>query len=89
MNMIYNSDNFCVVEFLAGEAPAQVMEQFAGGFEIVDKLARRELFIDGTMAQTFRERVSALIEGGASTTDDFDTLLDGFTALMQHPVVLH
>ncbi|MFZ4759144.1 MAG: DUF3567 family protein, partial [Burkholderiaceae bacterium] len=32
MNMIYNSPNYCVVEFRSAEG-----EPFAGGYEIMDK----------------------------------------------------
>lgn len=89
MNMIYNSENYCVVEFPAGQSTPEATPAFRGGYEIVDKNARREIFIDGPLAVSFRDRVSALMNSDTSTTDDVDLLLDGFTALMQQPVVLH
>jgi G3E family GTPase len=42
MNMIYNSPNYCVVEFKSPEG-----ESFSGGYEIMDKTARREIFLGG------------------------------------------
>ena len=50
MQMLYNSDSFVVVRFdvpaADGVAPAPVR----GGYEIVDKLARKEIFIEGALA---------------------------------------
>lgn len=86
MNMIYNSPHYCVVEF-AAQAPDET-PAFSGGYEIVDKVTRREIFIEGMLAQSFRERVQALVEG-EPTVEDFDDFLGGFSTLMQHPVVLH
>ncbi|BBO60446.1 DUF3567 domain-containing protein [Mycoavidus sp. B2-EB] len=85
MQMIYNSQNYCIVEF-----PAQV-GSFAlktGGYEIVAKNLQRELFIDGAMAEQFRENVQKLIELQPST-DEIDDFLGQFDSLMTHPVVLH
>jgi hypothetical protein len=79
--MIYNSPNYCVVEFApqAGNA---------GGYEIVDKNTQREIFIDGAMAAHFREHVRKLIEE-EPTLDEVDEFLGQFDSLMNQPVVLH
>lgn len=81
MQMIYNSPNYCVVEF-------KDTEGHHGGFEIVDKTARRELFIDGVLALQFRADVSELIEGEPSI-EEVDDFLSQFEGLMQQPVALH
>lgn len=85
MQMIYNSPNYCVVEF-----PAQIghLVLSAGGYEIVDKNLQRELFIDGAMASAFRQHVQRLIEQ-QPTTDEVDEFLGQFDSLMQQPVILH
>ena len=87
MNMIYNSPNYCVVEFKsdneASPAPA-----FSGGFEIMDKLGRREMFLDGALAEHFRDNVQQLIET-EPTTEEVDDFLSQFEGLMQQPLVLH
>jgi hypothetical protein len=98
MDMIYNSPNYCVVEFkgiLAAEADAAEasVEQeadpvFLGGYEIVDKFSRKEIFIDGALAVRFREQVQQLIDN-EPTMEDIDDFLAGFSSLMQQPVVLH
>ena len=81
MQMIYNSPNYCVVE-------VKDIEGSEGGFEIVDKTARREIFIDGVMASQFRVDVSELIEGEPSI-EEVDDFLSQFEGLMQQPVTLH
>ena len=85
MNMVYNSSNFCVLEFSdfgdAGLHPA-------GGFEIMDKGMRREIFLDGPRAEHFKRDVAALISSEPSS-DEFDDFLAGYAGLMTQPVALH
>jgi hypothetical protein len=85
MQMIYNSPNYCVVEF-APQVGHLAMN--AGGYEIVDKNTQREIFIDGAMAARFREHVRKLIEEEPSL-DEVDEFLGQFDSLMNQPVVLH
>ncbi|SDB86391.1 BTH_I0359 family protein [Paraburkholderia lycopersici] len=85
MQMIYNSPNYCVVEFPPQDGHSAMR---AGGYEIVDKNARREIFIDGAMAARFREDVQKLMEEDQSL-DEVDEFLGQFDSLMQQPVVLH
>lgn len=82
MNMIYNSPNYCVVEFKSDEI------DFEGGFEIMDKLGRREIFIEGDLAENFRANVQELIESEPSI-EEVDDFLSRFEGLMQQPLVLH
>ena len=86
MNMIYNSPNYCVVEFKS-DAPRDET-RFAGGFEIMDKLGRREIFLEGDLAERFRENVQELIENEPSI-EEVDDFLRQFEGLMQQPLVLH
>jgi len=104
MHMLYNSDSFVVVQFdmtggPAGDDVHLATQQGAGGgdaagalthggYEIVDKFARKEIFIEGAMAQSFKEGVEALIESQPSE-EEIDEYLGRFSSLMQHPVVLH
>lgn len=85
MQMIYNSPNYCVVEFPPEDGHGAMN---SGGYEIVDKNARREIFIDGVMAASFREHVRKLIDEEPSL-DEVDEFLGQFDSLMMHPVVLH
>lgn len=93
MQMLYNSDSFVVMQFdvplgSVGAAAHSGDPLTRGGYEIVDKFARKEIFIEGAMAERFREAVQALIESSPSE-DDVDDYLGRYTSLMQQPVVLH
>jgi hypothetical protein len=83
MNMIYNSPNYCVVEFKSAEG-----EPFAGGYEIMDKAAKREIFLGGVLAEKFRFDVTQLIATEPSI-EEVDDFLSNFEGLMQQPLVLH
>lgn len=95
MQMLYNSDNFVVVRFeLADEnLPAAEGQPPAaqGGYEIVDKFARKEIYIQGALAERFQQGVQALVDQGPSPAlqEALDEFIGGFTALAQHPVLLH
>lgn len=86
MQMLYNSDSFVVVQFLnsgdtgAGAAPR--------GYEIVDKLAGKEIYLQGAVAESFQRGVEALVQQG-QREEDLDAFIAGFTVLAQQPVVLH
>jgi hypothetical protein len=89
MQMLYNSDNFVVVEFDVRSPNAQSHETLSrGGYEIVDKFARKEIFIDGAMAESFKEGVEALIETSPSE-EEMDDYIERYASLMQHPLVMH
>lgn len=94
MQMLYNSDSYVVVQFdVMGEdadGTAQGQTLTRGGYEIVDKHARKELFIEGLLAERFREGVQALIESSPeSGVEEFDAFIAGYSSLAQQPVVLH
>ena len=91
MQMLYNSDSYAVVMF---DVPADASiagnddTLSRGGYEIVDKFARKEIFLEGAMAETFKEGVEALIETEPSE-EEIDEYLARFASLMHQPVVLH
>ena len=91
MQMLYNSDNFAVLQFdMPAEREATEHEESLtrGGFEIVDKFARKELFIEGALAESFKQGVRALIETQPSV-EEIDDYLERFSSLMHQPLVLH
>ena len=116
MQILYNSENFSIVQFDVAQpaaadragvavavipalsAPTQISTAAApptepaplsfGGFEIVDKFARKETFLHGAMAEAFKEGVQALIETRPSE-EEIDDYLERFTSMMQQPVVMH
>lgn len=88
MQMLYNSDSFVVVRFDIEPAADPAQRPAWGGYEIVDKLARKEIFIVGAVAEKFQQGAKALAENNPSP-EQFDEYIAGFTALAQHPVALH
>jgi hypothetical protein len=92
MQMLYNSDSFVVVRFdlpgAPGPASADPGGLQRGGFEIVDKHAQREIWIEGALAERFQRGVQEIVSAGP-TEEAMDDFIGGFTALAQHPLVLH
>lgn len=84
MHMLYNSDSYAVVQF---QVPGQDATP-RGGFEIVDKFARREIVLQGAVAESFQRGVQALVEQGPSE-ESLDAYIAGYVTLAHHPLVLH
>ena len=90
MNMLYNSDNYTVVQFVVPDetGPETAPVPARGGYEIVDKFARKEIFIEGALAESFKAGVQALIEA-TPTEEAIDEFIGRYVPLMQQPLVLH
>ena len=93
MQMLYNSDNYAVVQIELSQDDAPQLPQDAtaltrGGYEIVDKFARKEMFIEGALAESFKEGVEALIENSPSV-EEFDAYLERYAGMATQPVVMH
>ncbi len=90
MQMLYNSDSYVVVQFEVGAAEDSP-EGGRGGFEIVDKFARKEIFLEGALADRFQLGVQALVQGHPEgvSAEAVDEYIAGFTALAQTPLTLH
>jgi hypothetical protein len=91
MHMLYNSDSFIVVQFDVPVAEPQPAgpQLNRGGFEIVDKFARKEIFIEGALAESFQQGVQALIEEGQPSEDEIDAFIERYAVMGQQPVVMH
>jgi hypothetical protein len=89
MQMLYNSEQYVVVAFdlSAGDAH-DAGTPSPGGYEIVDKLTRRGIFLNGAAAEGFQRGVSALVERGP-TEEEVDEFIAGYTLLAQQPLVVH
>lgn len=94
MHMLYDSDSYAVVqidvlpELGASKSAHGDRHLTRGGFEIVDKLLRKEIYIEGAMAETFREGVDALIDG-AECSEAFDAYLEQYASMAIQPVTMH
>ena len=89
MHMLYNSDSFTVVAIdIPASGEAEAASESRGGFEIVDKFAKKDIFIEGVMAESFKAGAMALMAGTPSE-EDIDEYIGRFTSLMPQPLVLH
>jgi hypothetical protein len=86
MQMLYNSDSYVVVQIEM--QPSEAGPLTRGGFEIVDKRLRTEIFIEGALAESFKTGVQALVENNPSV-EQLDDYIAGFTHLGQQPLVMH
>ncbi len=77
MNIIYNSENYYVLEY-----PAQ------HGYELVDKHAARSTFFQGGVAERFLESMQTAVEEDASV-EHVDEFLDSYDVLISTPITMH
>jgi len=97
MQTLYNSDSFVVVAFnvpAEGEATPTSPAPQRGGFEIVDKFSRKEIFLEGAVAHAFQQGVQALVAQGPDGDAEalqarLDEYIAGFAQWAQQPVLLH
>jgi len=89
MQMLYNSDSYVVMQFLVPATDDDAPPLARGGYEIVDKATRREIFLEGALAERFRAGVEALVREGERTPEAFDDYIAGFSGLAQHPLAMH
>lgn len=77
MNIIYNSDNYYVVEYSAQH-----------GYELVDKRTQRGTFFQGDVADRFAQSMRNAVSENASV-EHVDEFLGNFDVLMNLPLVYH
>jgi hypothetical protein len=77
MNVMYNSENYYVVEFPGNH-----------GVELVDKTTGRAGFLEGAVEVKFRASMANLA-AGEPTVESVDEFLDGYDALLNHSTCLH
>ena len=85
IQLIYNSDQYCVVE-LSPNGEHDALRY--GAYEIFGKSLKRELFIGGIDAVMFRRDVSDLIASDPSF-EEIDDFLNQFEGQMHLPLHLH
>lgn len=77
MNIVYNSDNYAIVAY-----PTQQ------GFELVDKLGSRTLFVHGSVALGLREAIDN-IPFEDRDEESIDSLLEEYCIGAARPIVFH
>ena len=103
MLMLYNSDNFVVVEHAVADGasvvdmrePSEIQARALdpdlltrGGFEIVDKRSNKEVYLDGSWADAFQRQINAW-QLNTPTQEEVEETLDGYAELAQNPLVMH
>jgi hypothetical protein len=77
MNLVYNSKHYAILAY-----PVQ------RGFELVDKLGRRSLFVQGSVAIRLREAIDR-IPDAERDMDSIDSLLDDYCVGSTKPIFFH
>ena len=103
MHTLYDSDSYSVTHMLANPMADDASTDTASttntpmfprrtlarhGFEIVDKRAGKEVYLDGSWAELFQRHISAWQENTPSQEEVEDTL-EQFAELAQNPVLVH
>lgn len=103
MQTLYDSDTYSVTHMLAN-SPADgiaiagaslVLQAKDGapvlarhGFEIVDKRAGKEVYLDGSWAEIFQQHIVAW-QVNTPTQEEVEDTLERFAELAQNPVRVH
>lgn len=93
MQMLYDSESFVVVQIHANapeeSAPPPAVPQLArNGFEIVDKRSGKEVYLDGSWAEMFQQRLNGW-QKNTPTQEEIEDTLEGYAELAHTPVGLH
>lgn len=102
MQMLYDSDTYSVMHMLANVVAADASTDAhrspdtglprptlaRHGFEIVDKRAGKEVYLDGSWAELFQQHISAW-QLNTPTQEEVEDTLEQYAELAQNPVVVH
>jgi hypothetical protein len=96
MQTLYNSDSYVVVHLHQVPQPAPLASDGAmpppalarHGFEIVDKRAGKQVYLDGLWAELFQQHISAW-QVKIPSQEEVENTLAGYAALAQTPVGIH
>lgn len=100
MHTLYDSDTFSVTHLAAIEpdetltplggtgTPAERPVLLRHGFEIVDKRSGKELYLDGSWAELFQQRIAAW-QVNTPTEEEVEDTLAQYAELAQTPLTIH
>ena len=93
MDVLYNSERFSVMhvqDITPAAAPvrADIPALQREGFEIVDKQAGKEVYLEGQWAELFQGHLRAWQER-APSQEEVEETLAGYAELAQTPLALH
>ena len=93
MELLYDSESFAVVQIHANApealAPRPVIPQLdRHGYEIVDKRSGKQVYLDGSWAEMFQQRLNGW-KKDTPTQEEVEDMLEGYSGLATTPVSLH
>ena len=103
MNTLYDSETYSVTHMLANAPDDATRAQAARdeadqkravpvmarhGFEIIDKRAGKEVYLDGSWAELFQQQIAAW-QVNTPTQEEVEDTLESYACLAQNPVVVH
>ncbi len=92
MQMLYDSESFVVVHVQPdeeqGASSPDTPTLARHGFEIVDKRSGKEVYLDGSWAELFRQQIADW-QRNTPTQEEVEDTLEGYAELAQTPVLLH
>ena len=93
MQMLYDSESFAVMQIHANapeeSAPVPAVPELARhGFEIVDKRSGKEVYLDGSWAELFQQRLNVW-QQKTPTQEEVELTLEGYAELAHTPIALH
>lgn len=95
MHTLYDSDDFIVTHLLASEQAAPAVDGDADkpvllrhGFEIVDKRSGKEVYLDGSWAELFQQRIADW-QRNSPTQEEVEDTLEQYAGLAQTPIYVH
>ena len=93
MQMLYDSESFVVLHVHSNEddvvsAAPKLPALARHGFEIVDKRSGKEVYLDGSWAELFQQKIAAW-QLNTPTQEEVEDTLEGYAELAQNPVLMH
>ena len=93
MHTLYDSESFSVTHMSATAEPAASAEPalptlLRHGFEIVDKRSGKELYLDGSWAELFQQRLAEW-QRNSPTQEEVEDVLAQYTELATLPLYMH
>jgi len=103
MHTLYDSDTYSVTHMLANAVATDVTDENDServaqlllvpalarhGFEIVDKRAGKEVYLDGSWAELFQQHIVAW-QVNTPTQEEVEDTLERYAELAQNPVIVH
>lgn len=88
MQMLYDSDTYCVVHVVLNQEGDTAPRKPSNGFEIVCKTRNQEVLLHGQWADIFQRQINAW-QIATPTQDEVEEMLESYAALAQYPLVMH